>query len=295
MHFAKMHGAGNDYIYVNALAEDVDRFDLNRLARAASDRGFGIGSDGLILIAPSASADFRMRMFNSDGSEAEMCGNGIRCFAKYVYERGLTQSTDLTIETGAGPIRTWLTLDGERVAAVRVDMGRPRLRRADIPMETPGGSPDDRVIDEPLEVGERTLLVSCVSMGNPHCVTFVDDVATYPVTEVGPRVEHHPAFPRRTNVEFVQVMDRTRAKMRVWERGAGETQACGTGACASVVAGHLAGRLGRQVTMELLGGELEIEWADDDHVLMTGPAEEAFRGEFDPEALIAALERRERA
>jgi diaminopimelate epimerase len=276
-----MHGLGNDYIYLDAINQDLSAYSLPDLARVLSDRNFGIGGDGIILILPSSIADFRMRVFNADGSEAEMCGNGIRAFAKYVYEHGLTDKTELSVETGAGIIRPELCVDGGRVTQVRVDMGQPRLARRDIPM---AGEPADQpVVGETLVVQGRPVVVSCVSMGNPHCVVFVDDVDNYPVREVGPDIENHPAFPNRANVEFAAVVDRGHIEMRVWERGAGETMACGTGACATVVAGVLTGKTGRSAKVELTGGSLEIEWADDGHVYMTGPAAEVFTGELSQE------------
>jgi diaminopimelate epimerase len=275
MHFTKMHGLGNDYIYVNGFEEQVQ--DPTTLARAMSDRHFGIGADGLILILPSRHADFRMRMFNADGSEAQMCGNGIRCFAKYVYDHRLTQKTTLHIETLAGVLALELFPNGGVIDQVRVDMGAPRLQRAEIPMQGPAG----RVIQEPLVVDGKTFDVTAVSMGNPHCVVFVDDPRTFEVEYWGPRFEHHPAFPERVNTEFIHVLDNQTFRMRVWERGSGETLACGTGAAAAAVACHLTERTGRRVTAHLLGGELELAWdANDNHVYMTGPAVEVFSGEW---------------
>jgi diaminopimelate epimerase len=273
MKFTKMHGCGNDYVYVNGFEESVP--DPGALARAISDRHRGVGSDGLILILPSDNADVRMRMFNADGSEAEMCGNGIRCVAKYAYEHGLAaRAAAMRVETGAGTKTLALTLDGDRVERVSVDMGRPLLERGEIPMHGPPG----RVVDEPIAVGDTTLRITCVSMGNPHCVVFVDDADAFPVAEVGPALENHPAFPARTNVEFVQVLGRDAVRQRTWERGAGETLACGTGACAAAVAGALNGRTEKRITDHLRGGDLEIEWHD--HVQMTGPAVEVFSGDW---------------
>ncbi len=280
MRITKMHGIGNDYIYIDATTQDLSGLDLPALARALSSRHFGVGGDGIILILPSDHADFRMRMFNSDGSEAEMCGNGMRCFAKYVYDHGLTAKKDLVIETGAGLIRPTLHVIDGTVTSVTVDMGRPTLARENIPML---GSPANQaVIAEPLVVHGQQYKITCVSMGNPHCVLFVDDVSSAPVHSLGPLIEHHEAFPARINVEFVQVEDPKLLQMRVWERGSGETLACGTGASASVVAASLTGRAGRACEVKLLGGELSIEWRDDDHVLLTGPAVEVFTGEVDP-------------
>jgi diaminopimelate epimerase len=286
LRFTKMHGLGNDYVYIDAHDQPIEGYKLGMLSVLVSDRHFGVGSDGLILIMPSDVADFGMRIFNPDGSESGMCGNGIRSLAKYVYEHGLTDKTELTIETGAGIMRPRLTVEEGRVVSVTVDMGEPRLARRDIPMV---GEPADKlVIDEPLEVGGQMVRVTCVSMGNPHCVQFVESVDEAPVLTVGPAIEHHPAFPERTNVEFVQVLDRHRVRMRVWERGAGETLACGTGASATGVACALNGRTERAITVELRGGTLAIEWAEDNHVFMTGPAEEVFNGELSDEFIAPA-------
>jgi diaminopimelate epimerase len=276
MKFTKMHGLGNDYIYLDGLAQDLSPYDLPRLSQVLSDRRFGVGGDGIILILPSDQADFRMRMFNSDGSEGEMCGNGMRCFAKYVFEHGLTDKTELVIETGAGLIRPALTLvDGEAVS-VRVDMGEPRLTRGEIPMTGDPAAPAQNVT---VQLPGRAYVGHSVSMGNPHCVIFVDEITDAQVLGDGPLLECHELFPRKTNVEFVRVVNDSEVRMRVWERGAGETLACGTGASATAVAAHLAGHCGRRVTVHLLGGDLEIEWAPDNHVYMTGPATEVFSGE----------------
>ncbi|MBI3268270.1 MAG: diaminopimelate epimerase [Planctomycetes bacterium] len=277
MRFTKMHGIGNDFVVVNGLRERL--VGPSRLARAMCDRRRGVGADGLILVLRSRTADLRMRMWNPDGSEAEMCGNGIRCLGKYAVEHGLTRKRELSVETLAGPIGLSLRGTGREVKRVRVDMGRPRLTRAELPMtgEPAGG----RVVAESLEAAGRTLSVTCVSMGNPHCVVFVEDVAAWPVAEVGPQVERHAAFPRRTNVEFVQVLGAGEVRQRTWERGAGETLACGTGACATGVACMLNGKTGRRITNHLAGGDLLIEWpADDGPVHMTGAAEETFSGEW---------------
>jgi diaminopimelate epimerase len=275
MKFTKMHGAGNDYIYVNGFEEHLDQ--PADVARLVSDRHFGIGSDGLILILPSTHADFRMRMFNADGSEAQMCGNGIRCLAKYVYERGMTQKTTIQVETLAGVLELQLFPSHAGVEKVRVKMGEPRLERAQIPMQGPLG----RVLQEPLVVEGTTFAVTAVSMGNPHCVVFVDDPQTFDVRSWGPRFEQHPFFPEGVNTEFVRVLDPQTFSMRVWERGSGETLACGTGASAVAVACHLTGRTGRRVTGHLLGGSLELEWNEvDNQVYMTGPAVEVFNGEW---------------
>jgi diaminopimelate epimerase len=275
MHFTKMHGLGNDYIYVNGFEEYLE--NPVAVARAMSDRHFGIGADGLILILPATKADFRMRIFNADGSEAQMCGNGIRCLAKYVYDHRLTRKTTLQVETLAGVLELQLFPHGEVVDKVRVKMGEPRLQRAQIPMQGPPG----QVLQEPLQVEGKTFEVTAVSMGNPHCIVFVDDPEAFQVAYWGPRFEHHPAFPEGVNTEFVRVLNRHTFQMRVWERGSGETLACGTGASAVAVACHLAGRTERRVTGHLRGGTLELDWsAADNHVYMTGPAVEVFSGQW---------------
>lgn len=276
MKFTKMHGLGNDFIMVDCLNKELPA-DLGSVSKTLCDRHFGIGADGLVLILPSDTADIRMRIFNPDGSEPEMCGNAIRCFARYVYEHNLIRKPTIRVETLAGPIVPELILEGEKVVSVRVDMGEPRLERDMIPMEGPAG----QVINEPVTIGSDTYYVSCVSMGNPHCITFVPDVNTVPITDVGPQMETHPLFPRKTNVEFIQVLNEGEVNMRVWERGAGETLACGTGACATAVACALNRRTGRKVKVHLTGGDLDIEWAEDNHVYMTGPGEYAFTGETD--------------
>jgi len=275
MKFTKMHGLGNDYIYVNCFEEQVP--DRAALARRVSDRNFGIGGDGLICICPSHRADFRMDMYNADGSRGLMCGNGIRCVGKYVYDNGLTDKTEITVETPGGIKRLALHLSSGRVDTVRVDMGAPMLAPPDIPILAEG----DSFIDRPIQVLGESWNVTCVSMGNPHAVVFVPDVDALALLRLGPAFECHGLFPDRVNTEFVQALDDGTLKMRVWERGSGETLACGTGACASVVAAHLTGRCGRAVTVQLRGGALQIEWADGDgHVYMTGPATTVFDGEF---------------
>jgi diaminopimelate epimerase len=275
MHFTKMHGLGNDYIYVNGFEEQVD--DPSALAIAMSDRHFGIGADGLIIILPSTQADFRMRMFNADGGEAQMCGNGIRCLAKYVFDHHLTRATTISIETLAGILSLELFPHDHVVERVRVRMGEPRLQRQRIPMLGNAG----QVLDEPLVVEGKTFHVTAVSMGNPHCIVFVDDPHQFDVAYWGPRFEHHAAFPQGVNTEFVRVFDEQTFEMRVWERGSGETLACGTGASAVAVACHLLDKTGRQVTGHLRGGKLELEWQEDDNqVYMTGPAVEVFNGQW---------------
>jgi diaminopimelate epimerase len=276
MKFTKMHGAGNDYVYVNCFEETVE--NPPEAAIRVSNRNFGIGSDGLILIMPSLVADVKMRMFNSDGSESEMCGNGIRCVAKYAYDHGIVSKREITAETGAGILNLQLFTNGGKVDRVRVNMGEPRLTRAEIPM---AGNGSMRVVSEPLNILHSTFHITCVSMGNPHCVIFVDDVKSFPVEKYGPLIENHELFPRRTNVEFVQVISRTEVRQRTWERGAGETLACGTGASAVSVAGVLNGFTERRILNHLSGGDLELEWQEDGPVFMTGPAVEVFTGEMD--------------
>jgi diaminopimelate epimerase len=272
-----MHGLGNDYLVVDAMQESPSESKLSALAKALSDRHFGVGADGLILVLPSRAADFRMRIFNSDGSEAEMCGNGIRLFAKFVYERGHTKAKDLEVETLAGIVRPRLRVRGGRVTSVRVDMGEPRLARSEIPMK---GTDEAQVVNERLRVGGRRYQITAVSMGNPHCVMFVEEVDRARVGEIGPAIERHDLFPRRTNVEFAQVVGDGEIKMRVWERGAGETLACGTGASAVLVAAVLNGLSSRKAVVHLRGGDLKVNWnREDNHVFIEGPAAEVFTGE----------------
>ncbi len=276
MKFTKMQGLGNDYIYVDCLNGEIN--NPNEVARIVSDRHFGIGSDGLVLILPSKTADFRMRMFNSDGSEAEMCGNAIRCVGKYVYDNRLTEKNIVTIETLAGIKILEMTIENNRVALVRVDMGEPILEPGNIPV----ASSKERFISEPVTIDGKIYDVTCVSMGNPHAVTYVDDVSGFPLELTGPKMEKHSLFPKKINSEFVQIIDRTALKMRVWERGAGETLACGTGACAVLVASVLNGFSERKAAVRLLGGDLLIEWNEkDNHVYMTGPAVKVFEGEIE--------------
>ena len=276
MRFTKMHGLGNDYVYIDCSAEKVD--DLPELARAASDRHFGIGADGLILIMPSSTADVKMRMFNADGSEAQMCGNGIRCVAKYAFDHGLSPSNPMTVETAAGVKTLDLRIgpDG-KVAAATVDMGEPILETERIPAKFPL----PRVVEMPVRTTTHAYAVTCVSMGNPHAVVFVDDVAAVPLERVGPEIENHPLFPERINAHFVQVRSLQEVAVRTWERGSGITLACGTGASAVCVAGFLTGRTQRRIAAHLPGGSLELEWREgDNHVYMTGPAVEVFSGEW---------------
>jgi diaminopimelate epimerase len=276
MKFTKMHGAGNDYVYVDCFAQPQPA-DVESLARAISDRHFGVGGDGLILICPADGADAEMRMYNADGSYAEMCGNGIRCVAKYVYDHGIARRDVLRIVSAGRVYELQLQLAGGKVDRVRVDMGVPIFTRADIPTRLPGDPPREA----PLVVGPWTLAVTCLSMGNPHCVAFVDELSDALVLGAGPLVECDEHFPRRVNVEFVQVLNRETVRQRTWERGSGETLACGSGACAVCVAGVLTGRTERRITSKLLGGDLQLQWSEaDNHVYMTGPAVEVFSGEW---------------
>ena len=276
MKFTKMQGLGNDYVYVNCLKETIA--DPPALAKKISDRHFGVGSDGLIMINPSDKADFEMEMYNADGSRAEMCGNGIRCVAKYVYDYGLTDKTRISVETLAGIKYLDLTVENGKVSLVRVDMGRPILDPENIPVQAEGS----RVVDEPLTVDGKEYRMTCVSMGNPHAVIFVDqDVRELPLEQIGPSFESHERFPKRINTEFARVLDRRTVEMRVWERGSGETLACGTGTCATAVACVLNGLTEDEITVHLLGGDLYIKWdREKDTVYMTGPAETVFDGEW---------------
>ncbi len=302
MRFTKMHGAGNDYIYVDCFAEPVPE-NLPELARKMSDRHFGVGGDGLILICPSERADAEMRMFNADGSPGEMCGNGIRCVAKYLYDRGLCRRENLQIESAGQVLALTLFLENGQVVQVRVDMGEPILIPEKIPttlgqgrgrpgslfeeqgqpgslLEGHDGQPGS-LLEEPIDLGGREVLVTPVSMGNPHAVVFVETLTDDWVLGVGPQLEIDPHFPKRVNVEFVEVLARNEVRQRTWERGSGETWACGTGAAAVCVAGVLTGRTDRKVLIHLLGGDLQLEWNEaDNHVFMTGPAVEVFSGEW---------------
>ena len=286
--FSKMHGIGNDYIYINCFQEKVS--DPEKLSVFLSDVRFGVGSDGLVLILPSDKADFRMRIFNADGSEAMMCGNATRCIGKYVYDMGMTTKTEISLETNSGI--KYLTLypgaDG-KIESVKVDMGKAIL----VPKEIPVDSPLDRFIAQPVTVDGTEYAMTCVSMGNPHAVVFLPEIDSLDLEKIGPSFEHHPLFPERVNTEFVNVLPDGSLKMRVWERGSGETMACGTGACATAVAAILNGCAEREVTVHLLGGDLEIQWDETDNcVYMTGAAATAFTGEFDPEELRSSVEDR---
>lgn len=276
MKFTKMHGCGNDYVYIDCTKEMID--NPEKVSEYVSDRHFGIGSDGLILICPSDVADFRMKMYNADGSEGSMCGNGVRCIAKYVYDNGLTDKTNISLETKSGIKYLELTVENEKVVKVKVNMGAPILKPSDIPVK----SDKDVFIDEPVEVDGVDYRVTCVSMGNPHAVTFVDDTSSIPIEKIGPKFENHPIFPDRVNTEFVQLIGRNEVNMRVWERGSGETLACGTGTCATVVACVLNDKTDDEVLVHLLGGDLFIKYdRENDTVWMTGPAEIVFEGEIE--------------
>ncbi|MCR5737328.1 MAG: diaminopimelate epimerase [Eubacterium sp.] len=276
MKFTKMEGCGNDYVYVDGFANKID--DPNALAEKISDRHFGVGSDGLIMINPSDVADFKMSMYNADGSEGKMCGNGIRCVAKFVYDYGMTEKEEITVETLSGIKTLQLSVEDGAVKSVRVNMGTPELVAKNVPVV----SEKEQVINEPLTVDGKTYGITCVSMGNPHAVTFVEDTDGLEIEKIGPMFETNEIFPDRVNTEFIQVLDRNTVKMRVWERGSGETFACGTGACASVVAAVLNGKTENKVTVKLLGGDLFIEYNEEENtVYMTGPARIVFTGEYD--------------
>ncbi len=273
--FTKMHGIGNDYVYINCFEEKVE--DPAELSRLVSRQHFGVGSDGLILICPSDKADFMMKMYNADGSQAEMCGNGIRCVGKYVYDYGLTDKDEITVETLAGIKYLKLIIEEGKVAQVRVNMGAPVLEAKKIPVI----SRQSPVVDMPIEINGKYWSMTCVSMGNPHAVVFINDVKGLDIETVGPEFENHTAFPQRVNTEFVEVIDKNTVRMRVWERGSGETLACGTGACAVAVAGVLTGKTGDEITVHLVGGDLKIHWDREENlVYMTGPATRVFDGEL---------------
>ncbi len=275
MKFTKMQGIGNDYVYVNCFEEDVKH--PGKVSALVSDRHFGVGSDGLILIKPSLKADFKMEMYNADGSEGAMCGNGIRCVAKYVYDYGLTDQTRISIETKSGIKYVDLTVQNGKVSLVRVNMGSPVLEAAQIPIV----SEKEKVINEPIVAAGTKYRMTGVSMGNPHAVVYIEDVRGLEIEKIGPAFENHHRFPDRVNTEFVRVMDEHTVEMRVWERGSGETLACGTGACAVAVASILNGYVKGEVTVKLLGGDLQIEWdREENTVYMTGPAQVVFDGEI---------------
>ena len=273
MKFWKMHGLGNDYIVIDNRNEKISDTEAAELAQKLCERRFSVGADGLLLVSNSSLADVKMLIFNADGSEAEMCGNGIRCFAKYCYENNIAKKNELTVETLAGIKRTWLTVEDNTVTSVMVDMGAPTLDRSKIPMLGQG-----TCINEDLQVNGEQYKVTCLSVGNPHCVIFVDNLDDFPVQIMGPKIENHKFFPKKINAEFVQVLNRNELKVRVWERGCGETLACGTGACAAVAAGNLLRKVGDKVRVHLLGGDLEVEYAE--RLFLSGPAEKVFEGKL---------------
>lgn len=276
MEFTKMQGCGNDYVYVNGFENKID--NPNKLSEIVSDRHFGIGSDGLIVINPSEKADFKMSMYNADGSEGKMCGNGIRCVAKYVYDNKMTDKTTITVETLSGIKTLELNVKNDKVETVKVNMGTPIL----LPKDVPVVSDKDKVVDEPIVIDDKEYRITCVSMGNPHAITFIENTDDLEIETIGPKFENNPIFPDRVNTEFIQVLDRNTVKMRVWERGSGETFACGTGACATVVACVLNGLTDDKVTVKLLGGALFIEYnREENTVYMTGPAKVSFTGKIE--------------
>lgn len=275
LEFVKAQGTGNDFIIVDDLQGKLNNFDLASLATRMCNRNFGIGADGLILIMPSDIADYRMRIMNSDGSEAEMCGNGIRCFGRYLFDRGIANEL-MTVETLAGIKTVDVITNGSQVTGFTVSMGVPHLNAKDIPVD----GYDGKVISRPIDIEGSRFNITCVSMGNPHCVIFVDAVDAVPLEELGPKIETNAIFPKKINVEFAQVLNKDEVKVRVWERGAGITLACGTGACATVVAGVLNDKLDRQAIVRLPGGSLRIDWDETGELYMTGPAEEVFTGRF---------------
>lgn len=276
MEFTKMQGCGNDYVYVNGFENKID--NPNKLSEIVSDRHFGIGSDGLIVINPSEKADFKMSMYNADGSEGKMCGNGIRCVAKYVYDNKMTDKTTITVETRSGIKTLELNVKNDKVETVKVNMGTPIL----LPKDVPVVSDKDKVVDEPIVIDDKEYRITCVSMGNPHAITFIENTDDLEIETIGPKFENNPIFPDRVNTEFIQVLDRNTVKMRVWERGSGETFACGTGACATVVACVLNGLTDDKVTVKLLGGDLFIEYnREENTVYMTGPAKVSFTGKIE--------------
>ena len=287
--FTKMQGCGNDYIYVNGFTEKIPQEEKTELVRHISDRHFGIGGDGVIFINPSLEADFEMEMYNADGSRAEMCGNGIRCVAKYVYDKGLTDKTDISVISYGQIKYLQLFLKEGQVDTVRVNMGAPELRPERIPVTVAeAGMPleKERIVNAPIIVQGKEYKMTCVSMGNPHAVIFLEDVTNLEIEQIGPYFENHERFPKRINTEFVKVLDKKTVQMRVWERGTGETLACGTGCCATVVACILNGLTDEKVTVKLLGGEIEIEWDREANlVYMTGPAVTVFEGEYDVPAV----------
>ena len=277
MRFTKMQGIGNDFVVVNCLAESLPEERLSDISRKACNRKFGVGADGLILVMPSKVSDYKMRMFNPDGSESEMCGNGIRCFARYLWDRKMITEPQVKVDTQDGIKFIKLLTRSGRVEGIRVDMGQPKLLRSEIPMR---GDDNGKVINEALKADGSRFEITAVNMGNPHVVIFMDNLDSFAIERFGPQIENHKAFPQRTNVQFVQVCSNSEIMLRTWERGAGVTLACGTGACASVVAGAMTNRTGKRVNVHLRGGDLVIEWTGDNRVMMTGPADEVFEGDL---------------
>ena len=274
--FTKMHGCGNDYVYIDGATQKIPQERKPDFVRKMSDRHFGIGCDGVIFINPSDEADFEMEMYNADGSRAQMCGNGIRCVAKFVYDKHLTDQTEITVVSAGSVKKLKLYVTDGRVERVRVNMGRPILKASEIPVL----SDEEQVLNWPVFVADRQWKMSCVSMGNPHAVVLAEDVASLPLTEIGPKFENHSMFPERVNTEFIRILDRKTIELRVWERGSGETLACGTGCCAAVAACVLNGLTERSVVVRVLGGELQIEWDENTgEIFMTGPAETVFEGQ----------------
>ncbi len=271
VNFWKMHGLGNDFIIIDNRDDKIKERDMGNLAKKLCRRRFSVGADGLVFVCNSEAADVGMRIFNSDGSEAEMCGNGIRCLAKYCYENGIVKKKEMNVETLAGVKKLWLKTIDDEVVEVKVDMGKPIFERNKIPMLGEG-----KCINEDLKVNSESFKVTCLSIGNPHCIIFVDDVKNFPVRELGPKIENHRMFPKRTNVEFVQVLSKSELYVRVWERGCGETLACGTGACASVIAGVIANKVKNKSIVHLLGGDLKIDYSE--RVFMEGKVEKVFEG-----------------
>lgn len=275
MQFTKMQASGNDFIILNLFKNNI-QINFAAFAKKYCDRHFGIGADGIIIVLPSKKADFTMKIFNADGSEAEMCGNGIRCFAKYVFEKKLTAKKEITVETKAGIIKPKLIIKNKKIKNIKVNMGQPKLKRKDIPLL---GNPNEEVINYQLSISNYQLAISCVSMGNPHCIIFVDNINQTPVKELGPLIENHKLFPKKTNVEFVEVVNKKNLKVKVWERGVGETLACGTAACAVTVAAVLNNKTLSKVTLQFPGGKLFVEWKKDKEIYLTGNAVEVFKGE----------------
>lgn len=273
MNFWKMHGLGNDYIVIDNRTIRMNSAETAGLARKLCERRYSVGADGLLLVETSTLADVKMRIFNVDGSEAEMCGNGIRCFAKYCFENNIVNKKEMTVETLAGTKKIWLTVKRNKVNTVKVDMGSPKLERSKIPMIGTG-----KCINQDLQVNNEQYQATCLSVGNPHCVIFVDGLNDFPVQTIGSEIENHPLFPKRINVEFAQVMNKNEIRVRVWERGCGETLACGTGACATVVAGNLLGKTGNKVRVHLLGGDLEVEYTE--HLFLSGQVESVYEGKL---------------